>query len=292
MTSSYDIVIVNYNSSKCVINCLESVTKIRQEENINVIVVDNCSKDSPIEILEKFPTTKLIQNKKNTGFARAVNFAFKQAVAEFVLLINPDTILIDGFFDNIYDYMIQNDDVAIIGPAILEANGILQGSARKFPSAFSSFFGRKSLITKWFPNNSLTKIEFTCFASNGEPIEVDWVSGACMVIRRKAFEGVGGFDEKIFLYWEDADLCKRLKEKGWKIVYYPEAKIKHLVGQSSKSRPIASIIHFHHSCYKYFEKHTIGLNRVCIPLAFLGLFLRCILMILLYLIKKSLENKT
>lgn len=291
MTSHYDIVIVNFNSSKCTISCLESAYLINPGKNLNILVVDNCSKDSPIEIIEKFPVAKLIQNKKNAGFAKAVNLAFKHTVADFVILLNPDTILFDGFFDSIYDYMIQNDDVAIIGPAIYEVNGDLQGSARKFPSPFTSFFGRKSLITKYFPNNSITKNEFTCFTGTKRPIEVDWVSGACMIIRRKAFEGIGGFDENIFLYWEDVDLCKRLKEEGWKIVYYPEAKIKHFVGQSSNSRPIASIVHFHYSCYKYFAKHASGFNRVFIPFAFLGLLLRCIFVVLINLIKKNLKNK-
>ena len=287
MNASYDIAIVNYNSTKCTIECIQSIYKVKNKLKINIIVVDNNSEDFPNRIVQKFPKTKLIKCKNNNGFAKAVNMAITQTSANFILLLNPDTILLSGFFDTIYDHIKHNNDVAIIGPAIFESNGDLQGSARKFPTALTSLFGRKSPITKWFPNNSITKNEFTCFTGKREPIRVDWVSGACMIIRRKAFEGVGGFDENLFLYWEDADLCKRLRKEGWQIVYYPQAKIRHLVGQSSNSRFVASIAHFHYSCYKYFLKHTNGFWRLCSPFVLSGLILRCAIIILLKIIKRK-----
>jgi hypothetical protein len=287
MEKLYHVIIINYNSTKYTIECIESILRINANRNVNVVVVDNASEDMPTEIVNKFPKIKYLENDKNIGFAKGVNLAFKQVSAEFVLLLNPDTILMEGFFDTIYDFMMHNTDLAIVGPAILESNGDLQGSARKFPTALTSLFGRKSPITKWFPNNSITKSEFTCFTGNGKPIEVDWVSGACMIIRRAAFESVGGFDENLFLYWEDADLCKRLREKGWRIVYYPQARIRHLVGQSSNSRPVVSIAHFHYSCYKYFLKHTHGFWRLCSPFVFSGLTLRCAFVIFLNLIEKK-----
>ncbi len=287
MNAFNDVIIVNYNSTDCTINCIESIKKVNQCKELNIIVVDNDSKDSPSRILKKFPNTKLIRNRKNIGFAKAVNLAFKHTASELVLLLNPDTVVLSDFFISVHNFMRKNKDIAIVGTAIYETNGDLQGSARRFPSALTSLFGRKSPLTKWFPNNSFTRKEFACFNSNRrDAIDVDWVSGACMIIKKEAFEHIGGFDENLFLYWEDADLCKRLKDSGWRIVYYPKAIIRHFVGRSSNTRPLVSIFHFHHSCYKYFNKHVYGWRTILNPITFWGLSLRCALVMFLNMIRR------
>ena len=278
--TSIDIIIVNYNSTEIVINCIKSIFTHSENYDLNIIVFDNNSIDLPLRIKKCFPKIELICNDCNVGFGRAINSALKKAGSEIVVLLNPDTHIYKGFFGQVVNYLIKNKNVAIVGPKIIEPNGEIQGSARKFPTPLTSLFGRKSPLTRIFPNNSITKKEFVSFAYKGtEPIKVDWVSGACMIVRKEAIVDVNGFDEKFFLYWEDTDLCKRLKDSGWDIIYYPSAKILHHAGKSSNTRPFFSTYHFHKSCFLLFSKHSRWPVILLYPIAFLGLSLRCILVI-------------
>jgi GT2 family glycosyltransferase len=169
-----------------------------------------------------------------------------------------------------------------MAPKIVERDGQIQGSARRFPSLLTSLFGRKSPITRLFPNNPITKKEFPCFTIKGsDPLDVDWVSGACMVARRTAIDQVGGFDEKFFLYWEDADLCRKMRDAGWKVIYYPEAEVYHYTGTSSDTAPLTSIFHFHKSSYLLLRKYATGALKPMMPMALVALGLRCILVMAL-----------
>lgn len=275
-----DLIIVNYNSTDYAIQCIDSIYKSALGYKLHIIVVDNASNDNPIRIIKKHPNVDLIYNRENFGFSTAVNIGIEKTSSETLILLNPDTIVSDRFFGKIVSYLNENQDVAIVGPKIFESNGNVQGSARRFPNALSSIFGRKSPVTKIFPNNPVTKREFVCFNHNNDsPIEVDWVSGACMVARKTALKSVGCFDEKYFLYWEDADLCKRLNNAGWRIIYFPQAEIYHHTGTSSNTAPIASILHFHKSCYLLFNKNAGWLLKIIMPFPLLGLCMRCLFVI-------------
>jgi GT2 family glycosyltransferase len=149
----------------------------------------------------------------------------------------------DGFIEASIRFIDQNDNIGIMGPMIFDEDGGVQGSARSFPTILTSLFGRNSPITKIFPNNSITRSNILTNQSDGKtPMEVDWVSGACMVVRREAMQAVGGFDERFFLYWEDTDLCKRIRDAGWKVVYFPAAKVIHSVGKAAIHVPYSQII--------------------------------------------------
>lgn len=273
---SIDIVIVNFNSSDYTINCINSIYASGEPLKLRIIVVDNGSYDYPDRIKQTFPDIDLFINKQNHGFAKAVNFALAQSDSDTAILLNPDTDIYDGFFSKALRYLDAHKDIAIIGPQVLDDDGVVQGSARRFPNVLTSIFGRRSPLTRLFPNNPVTKREFVCFNGNGAPMDVDWVSGACMVVRKKAFEQVGGFDERFFMYWEDTDLCKQLKSAGWRIVYLPEAQIFHHTGVSSDTEPILSIYHFHRSCFLLCKKHLRGPKRYMLPLAFSALAMRCL----------------
>jgi GT2 family glycosyltransferase len=280
---------VNHNSTDCAIKSIESVYKSLNGMMANIIVVDNNSRDDPEILKITFPQIELILNKENLGFSKAVNQAIHISHAPFVVILNPDTVIFDTFFYNTIAFLKKNFNVGILGPRIYDADGKIQGSARKFPTPLTSLFGRKSPLTKIFPNNPISKKEFLCFKSNGKPIEVDWVSGACIIANRKAIEEVGGFDEKFFLYWEDTDLCKRIKDNGWKIVYNPTSHINHYVGYSSSQKPIFTTWHFHKSCFHLFKKHAKWPNTLLTPIAFTGLTLRAIVVMCLH-IKTLFEN--
>jgi GT2 family glycosyltransferase len=142
----------------------------------------------------------------------------------------------------------------VVGPRVLDGDGKLQLSARREVSLVSGLFGRTSLLTRLFPSSSLVKGQFPAVVAAEEPVEVDWVSGACMALRRRILDEIGGLDERFFMYFEDADLCRRAREAGWSVFYLPTVRVHHEAGGSSKSRPKA-VWRLHKSAFLYHRKH-------------------------------------
>lgn len=273
--NAIDIVIVNYKSTSLLIKCIDSVYKALGRIKARIYVEDNGSDDDVKRIITFFPEVVLTQNATNLGFAKAVNKAIRKGLASYIVILNPDTVMLDGFFDSVISYMETNPDVGVLGPKILNGDGTVQGSARRFPTALTGIFGRNSLLTRFFPNNPFTRANVLTSRSDGRnPMEVDWVSGACMVARRKAVEEVGLLDERFFMYWEDADWCRRMREKGWKVVYFPSALVVHYVGVSSDRLLIRSIFEFHKSSYRLFDKYFKKWGWLIKPIVILALALR------------------
>ena len=159
-------------------------------------------------------------------------------------------------------------------------DGTVQGSARSFPTPLTALFGRASLLTRLFPNNPITRANILTTNSDGKtPMQVDWVSGACVLMRRKAFDEVGYLDEPFFLYWEDADLCRRMWQKAWKVVYFPQATVFHHVGGRTRKKPIRSIFEFHKSAYRLINKYNNPFLRFLNPLVIGALALRLTLVL-------------
>ncbi|MGB9498498.1 MAG: glycosyltransferase family 2 protein [Dissulfuribacterales bacterium] len=252
-----DIIIVNYNSTAYLLKCLRSIyTSLGKDIAVKVFVVDNASKDNVNVLQQQFPQVTLSKNKINIGFAKAVNYYMSKTDAPYILLLNPDTLVDKNFFKSILDFMEDNPDVGIAGPKILESNGMVQGSARSFPTPMTALYGRNTVMTKMFPNNRMTSKNILTSRHNGEKkMAVDWVSGACMVVRRSAVKDVGMMDERFFLYWEDADWCKRMSVMGWKVIYYPHASVVHYVGACSNKK-IRPLLEFHKSAYYFFCKYS------------------------------------
>jgi GT2 family glycosyltransferase len=287
----FRIIIVNYNSTQYTIESIKSVKECDKKNSTFITVVDNCSSDDPLKIKESFSDVEYIQNNTNVGFVSAINAVLKTNTLPYVVLLNPDTRVKGHFFSCIEEYLYHHPSVGIMGPRVLEEDGSVQGSARAFPTPLTSMFGRNSFLTKLFPKNSLTRKNLINFGHcSSTPIEVDWVSGACMVIRKKAIDRVGQLDDKIFMYWEDADICKRVTDAGWKVVYFPMAEIKHFTGKSSDTKPYLAIYHFHKSCYHLFAKHSKWPMTLLIPIAFLGLSIRCFLALCSQVIKNRIRK--
>jgi len=269
-----DIIIVNYQSSDFLCNNLASVYSYISDIPVNILVHDNGSDEELKQIKDQFPDVRITTNAYNMGFAKAINNALKQSAAPYIVIINPDTIVNKEFFQLVLDYMKNNSDVGIVGPKIFNNDGTIQGSARSFPSFYSAFFGRSSIMTKLFPNCKLSRKNILTKINDGKtPMEVDWVSGACLVVRRKAFEDVGFLDESFFMYWEDVDWCKRMWLNGWKIVYFPVASIMHHIGGSSRNNILQSVFEFHKSAYYFFHKHMKPSFSFLKPLFFSTYFL-------------------
>lgn len=271
-----DIIIVNFNSTDHLLRCLKSLYNSLQNFPANIFVQDNASTDDIDRVTSAFPQVILSKSKHNMGFSKAVNDALAKSSAPYVAILNPDTYVKDNFFESITSYMAEHFDIGIIGPKILGSNGDVQGSARSFPSPLTAFFGRTTILSKLFPKNRISSQNILTTKADGiTPMEVDWVSGACMLVRRKAIETVGLLDEGFFMYWEDADWCRRMRNAGWKVVYFPKASIVHYVGGSSEKLMFRSFFEFHKSCYRLFYKHNSNFYlRMAKPFVFLGLAIR------------------
>jgi GT2 family glycosyltransferase len=198
---------------------------------------------------------RLLAEAGNRGFGAGVNLAARCARAPRLLLLNPDAVLDAPITPALGAYLDAHPRVGVVGPRIVDADGTLQASARRFPGVSTLAGGRSTWLTRAWPGNPVSRRNLLA-AEDGGPRAVDWVSGACLLIRREAFESVGGFDEGFFLYWEDADLCRRLAARGWATHYLPDVVVRHAAGRSSRHARTRAQVAFHRSVYRYFRKHA------------------------------------
>ena len=245
----FSVLIVNYASWPLTLRCIESLHET-DHEDFEIIVVDNDSVETP----ELPSSVRLIRNKANIGFARAHNRGIAASTGDLVVLINPDTLVGENFFESLETFFGENPRVGIAGPRILDSDGGLQLSARREISALSGLLGRTSLLTRLFPKSSLVKSQFPAVTEGSHPAPVDWVSGACMAIRRETLQNIGSLDERFFMYFEDADLCRRARAAGWLVYYLPHVEIVHQTGASSRNKPRAVWL-LHKSAFLYHRKH-------------------------------------
>ena len=243
------IIMVNYQSWPYTLRCIDSLYGTGYED-FEVVVVDN-GQEVPPEI--SYPI-RLLRNAENVGFARACNQGMLASDGAYVVLLNPDTLVEKNFFEGLEKFFCQDPRAGVAGPRIVDGEGNLQLSARKELNFVSGFLGRTSLLTRIFPNNPLVRRLFPGTKKLSGPTEVDWVSGACMIIRRRTLAKIGLLDERFFMYFEDADLCRRAREAGWLVYYLPQIEVLHHTGASSRSKPRA-IWRLHKSAFLYHRKH-------------------------------------
>jgi hypothetical protein len=252
-------VIVNYNAGPQLRTALQSVAGEMAGRDWEAVVVDNASTDGSSEIVSEFaPRARVLRNTINVGFGRAINQGVAASSAPLIAIMNPDCRLERGALAAMRAELEARLRCAIVGPRVLDPDGSEQGSARGDPNMLTGLFGRTSRLRRVLPSSAVAKrnVVTGCGDSGRESLAVDWVSGACMLVRRTAFEEVGGFDARYFLYWEDADLCRRLRARGYEIRYAPAATAVHHVGQSSRTARAASIRAFHDSAYLYYSTHV------------------------------------
>ena len=245
----FSVLIVNYASWFLTLRCVESLYE-SGNVGFEVVVVDNDQVEPP----ELPAGVRLIRNDKNVGFARAHNRGIAASAGELIVLINPDTVVERDFFERMEAFFGEVRCAGIAGPRILDSEGELQLSARREISALSGLLGRTSLLTRLFPHSSLVKRRFPAATVTAHPAPVDWVSGACMVVRRRTLRDIGPLDERFFMYFEDADLCRRARAAGWLVYYLPGVHVVHQTGGSSYSKPKAIWL-LHKSAFLYHRKH-------------------------------------
>jgi hypothetical protein len=260
VTADVAAVVVNFNAGSELRRALQSIAGELAGRRWEAAVVDNASSDGSEAIAGEFtPQVRLVRNPVNLGFGAGVNRGVAATAAPLVLVMNPDCRLEPGAYAALEAELDAHPSCALVGPRVLDPDGSLQGSARGDPDMLTGVFGRSSVLQRRLPR--LTASRRNVVAGDavraGEPsVEVDWVSGACMLARRAALADVGGFDERYFLYWEDADLCRRLRARGHHVRYVPGATAVHGVGHSSRTAHAAAIRAFHRSAYLYYSTHV------------------------------------
>ena len=253
-------ILVNYNAGGELARALRSIGDEMVGRSWEAFVVDNASSDGSASSAAEFaPVVRLLQNTTNVGFARGVNQGVAASTAPLVLIMNPDCRLVAGAIPALRGVLGAHPACAIVGPRILNPDGSVQGSARGDPDMLTGLFGRTALLRRLAPFLRVAKrnvVVDEAIRSGEESVAVDWLSGACMLARRTALEQVSGFDERFFLYWEDADLCRRLRARGHHVRYAPAATAIHRVGQSSRTARSFAIRAFHRSAYLYYATHV------------------------------------
>jgi hypothetical protein len=254
------IIIVSFNARLDLERCLESLRAAPPATPHEIIVVDNASTDGSVAGAAPFaPAVRVLRNTVNVGFGRGVNQGLAASTAPLVLIMNPDCRLEPGATAAMEAVLDVHERCALVGPRILNPDGSIQGSARGDPDMLTGLFGRTTVLRRLVPFLPVARrnvVVDEAIGSGLASVEVDWLSGACMLARRTALEAVGGFDERFFLYWEDADLCRRLRARGYHVRYVPGAVAVHQVGQSSGTARTASIRAFHRSAYLYYATHV------------------------------------
>ena len=249
--------IVNLNAKKYLSNCLKSIPGSTKLDSIEIIVVDNNSYDGSANFLiEKYPDIKLIRNRRNKGYTKAMNQALRSSNGEYRVVLNPDTVLMYDSIDILIDQMRLDRSIGIVGPKVINEDGSFQKSCRRGiarPAAvFSYFLG----LSERYPSNKRFTGYHLNYLDENTLNEVNGVSGSCMIIFDELIDDIGYFDERYFAYQEDSDYCLMAINNGWKIYYNPEAVVKHYGGRGgAHSLPSKAIFEWHRSYVRYYFKH-------------------------------------
>jgi GT2 family glycosyltransferase len=274
------IVIVSYNVRYFLEVCLDSVIAAARGIDAEIIVVDNNSTDgSPEMVRRRFPSVTVLENKENLGFSKANNQGFQLAKGEYILILNPDTVMPGDFFAQTLAYMDTHPEAGAIGPRLIDGKGSFSPDGKKsFPTLSVALFKTIGL-NKLFPRSTLFNKYYAVHVGERETAAVDVLSGCCMMVRTSVLQQVGGgFDDDYFMYCEDVDLSFRIKEKGYKNIYFPEVSLVHYKGESTRKATISYVRTFNSALATFVKKHYGKKNaRVYIFVINIGIVFRAIL---------------
>lgn len=283
------IILVNYNTTPLLLKCLQTLEQQRLDVDHRVVVVDNHSLDGGCDqIAAQYPSVTLIRNAENGGYAKAVNQAIREFNSDYILVLNPDIEVTPGAIKTMLAFMTKTPDAGIVGGKLLNPDGTLQHSCRTFYT-LPVLLLRRTFLGKLFPNSTLIAHHLMLDWDHNSVREVDWMLGACLMIRRDALKEVGLMDERFFLYFEDVDWCYRMKKGGWKVYYLPEARMIHHhqrhsakgVLNKTKLYHLTSMLHFYAKWGNvafFLKKYRavlammlfLGLDLVAMNVAFYG----------------------
>ena len=276
-------VIVNYRSASHVVSCAAS---LRADGVDEIVVVDNDSGDGCAAVLASVdPDARFVAMDRNRGYGAAANRGVRETTGSAVLVCNPDLVVHPGTVAALADAL-DEPAVGAAGPRIDRPDGTRYPSARAFPSIIDAAgHGFIGLISA---ENPFSRRYLRPEAEASGP--VDWISGACMAVRRDAFDAVGGFDESFFMFMEDVDLCWRLGRAGWHVTYEPGARVTHLEGVSRETAPYRMILAHHRSLFRYAWRTTTGRERWWLPVVAAGLAVRTVLLVVRRAVRRAVRN--
>jgi len=247
------ILIVNWNVRDLLRDCLRSIERGRGGLAVEAIVVDSASADgSAAMVAAEFPWVTLLPQADNVGFPRGNNIALAHARGDFLLLLNPDTVILGDALAVLVAYLADHPDVGAVGPQLLNPDGSVQSSRRRFPTLATGF-----LESTWLEGLApgVLRRYYALDLPDDAPADVDWLTGACILVPRVVYERVGGLDEGYYMYSEELDWCRRIRAGGWRVVYLPTAQVVHHVGKSSEQAVTARHINFQRAKLRYFRKY-------------------------------------
>ena len=260
-------IVVNWNTRDLLADCLNTLIHNTQDPDLEIMVVDNASSDGSVEMLRRaFPQVRLLLNEANVGFARANNQGMAASHGRYLLLLNSDAFLQPGALPALVSLAEARPQAGIVGAQLLNLDGSFQASHTAFPTLWREFLilsglGR-ALFGRWYPSHGSEEAR--------GPQRVDYVEGACVLVRREAFEAVGGLDEDYFMYAEEVDWCYAMRAKGWQVWYQPAARVVHLGSGSSRRRSTQRETDLYRSRITFFRKHYGGWAATLLKLQICG----------------------
>ena len=250
------VVIVNYNAGDYLVRCLASLEDAVGDASAEIVVVDNDSRDGSAQrALRSHLRVRLMVNDTNRGFAAAVNQGIRATTAPFVLLLNPDAEFVSGTLGGLLKVARDRPGAGAIGPLVREPDGSIYPSARKVPSIAEGL--GHSFLGPFWPGNPFTRSYTMARWDRRSERPVEWLSGACVLLSRRALDEVGLFDERFFMYVEDVDMCQRLRAAGWEVLFSPELEVVHAGGVSTRGSKRMTLEHSK-SIYRFLVKHRTG----------------------------------
>lgn len=271
------IVIVSYNTADLTSNCIKSIYDHTKEIDYEIIVVDNNSQDDSVSRIQReFPNIKVIVNKENRGFAYALNVGIKNSCGDIILSINSDTLIIDNAIEKSYNFLKDNLQYGILGIKLLNEDNSIQPSCRHLPDIWNCF-SEAFFLVNIFPKSKIFGRYYMSYFSYDETIEVEWIKGTYMMIRKEVFDKIGLFDDDYFLYSEETDFMLRAKRKGIKTVFYHDAYIYHFEGSSSRKNPERVYKMVHKTKLLLFKKNfTFPIKQILICIQYLSVLNRIV----------------
>lgn len=251
------ITICSWNTIDDLRACLKSLDEAKDEGGFEVIVIENNSEDGSGEMVEQeFPQFRLFKEPRNLGFTGGHNKALENINGRHAALLNSDTVVHPGAIKALLAALESEPDLGVVGPKLLNPDGSLQMSCRRFPNPIAAAF-RSTFLGRLFPKNKWTREYLMADFQHDQVREVDWVSGAALFIHERALKAVGHLDPHYFMFCEDTDYCRRVHDEGMRVVYYPQAVITHAIGRSTDKAPNRMIGRHHRSMLRYYAKHQV-----------------------------------
>ncbi|MDO8671556.1 MAG: glycosyltransferase family 2 protein [Dehalococcoidia bacterium] len=261
------VIIVNWNTKDLLLRCLESLRVDLNDTDqwhllpdgrplsFEVLVVDNASTDGSADMVAaRFPQVRLLANETNAGFTKANNQAISLSQGQYVILLNSDAEIVGQAMETMVTYLDDHPEIGVVGPKLLNTDGSVQSSHRRFPTLATGFV-ESTILQRYFPRSRLLSRYYCLDLPADREQDVDWVVGACLMVRRTAIAEVGLLDDDFFMYSEELDWCWRIKKAGWKVAFLASAEVVHHYGKSSERDLPQRHIYFNDSKLKLYRKH-------------------------------------